>query len=172
MHMLIWIFAGRTCPKIHFLTLWLIVFFSEKINLSISCESSTSQMIHMKCQALLFSEKKKTKNFLSDVILNGVLINGQLLSIFFIWTISYLTSAMSQNVPRSVSQMCFNIPCITKHALMKLHFQRKKRVKWSIYNESRYQLFYVKIKGKGNNDEECTRDEHFDANLRKVSIRK
>ena len=35
-------------------------YFSEKIKLGISCESSARQMIHMKCQAL-FSLKKKIK---------------------------------------------------------------------------------------------------------------
>ena len=38
-------------------------YFSEKIRLDISCESSAVQTIHMKCQALfIFSEKYKTND--------------------------------------------------------------------------------------------------------------
>ena len=40
---------------------FLFFYFSEKTSLDISYESSAWQMIHMKCQDLVFSEKKKKK---------------------------------------------------------------------------------------------------------------
>ena len=40
-------------------------YFSERIRLGISCESSASQVIHMKCQAL-FSQKNKNKTKMSS----------------------------------------------------------------------------------------------------------
>ena len=40
----------------------LLFYFSEKIRLDISCESSARQTIYMNCQALLSLKKKKQKN--------------------------------------------------------------------------------------------------------------
>ena len=40
-------------------------YFTEKIRLEISCESSASQMMHMKCPVLFSSKKKKIyQNFI------------------------------------------------------------------------------------------------------------
>ena len=47
-------------------------YFSEKTSLEISCESSTWQMIHMKCQNL-FSLKKKKIEYRLLLILLGAL---------------------------------------------------------------------------------------------------
>ena len=51
------ILSKIVADKIHFFFHFFLNYFSEKIRLGISCESSAKQMIHMKYQALL----KKTK---------------------------------------------------------------------------------------------------------------
>ena len=42
---------------------FIIIYFSEKISLDISCESSAWLMIHMKCQDFILWEKNKKKYF-------------------------------------------------------------------------------------------------------------
>ena len=49
--------ANHSCSRQHFETF--IFYFTDKTSLDISCESSSKQMIHMKCQDL-FSLKNKT----------------------------------------------------------------------------------------------------------------
>ena len=46
-------------------------FFSEKIILDISCESSAGQTIHMKCQALFTVENKKNIEMASAVVVGS-----------------------------------------------------------------------------------------------------
>ena len=50
-----------------------IFYFSEKTCLDISCESSAWQTIHMKCQDLFSSEKKKKSKLLSALVVTGTL---------------------------------------------------------------------------------------------------
>ena len=47
----------------------LIFFFSDKIRLEISCESSAKQMIHMKCQVLFPPEINKISFRISSAII-------------------------------------------------------------------------------------------------------
>ena len=49
---------SKICSRWHSTYLFFFFFFSEKLSLGISCESSAKQMIHMKCQDLLSLEKK------------------------------------------------------------------------------------------------------------------
>ena len=49
----------------------LILYFSEKLRLDISCELSARQTIHMKCQ-FLFSLKKKFKVSSAVVVINAL----------------------------------------------------------------------------------------------------
>ena len=56
-------------------------FFSEKTSLDISCESSTWQTIHMKCQDMfsLKKKKKKKKNLerrLVEILLGALRVNA------------------------------------------------------------------------------------------------
>ena len=46
-------------------------FFSEKISLDISCDSSARQMFHMKCEDLFFFEKKKIKMLSAAVVIGA-----------------------------------------------------------------------------------------------------
>ena len=56
--------------------LFIIIYFSEKISLDISCESSAWQMIHMKCQDFILW--KKNESIFSAAVVTGALrVNSQ-----------------------------------------------------------------------------------------------
>ena len=54
-------------------------YFSEEIRLGISCDSSPSQLIHMKCQALFSlkntKKKKKKKKMTAVVVISTLRVN-------------------------------------------------------------------------------------------------
>ena len=55
------------------------LYFSEKTNLDISCESSAKSMIHMKCQDLFSlkkkKKKKKKKKLFAAVVIGALRVN-------------------------------------------------------------------------------------------------
>ena len=53
--------------------IFIVIFFSEKISLDISCQLSARQTIHMKYQ-VLFSLKNKINNFRMSSVTNCLLL--------------------------------------------------------------------------------------------------
>ena len=73
-----------------FWNIFFYYYFSEKIRLSISCESSARQMIHMKCWVL--SSLKNNDN-----------------RIIRLWSVTILLGALRVNVPEN--ELCFSCCC-------------------------------------------------------------
>ena len=63
-----------------------ILYFSEKTNLDISCESSAWQTIHMKCQDLFSSENKKKSKLLFALVMIGALRVNSKVFFYSLWT--------------------------------------------------------------------------------------
>ena len=76
-----------------------LLYFSEKISLDISCESSARQMIHIKCQ-VLFSLKNDFKklDMRSATIFLGALKDNQF-SILYIQIIGYFRNKNTAYFP-------------------------------------------------------------------------